>query len=166
MQYRRKFPPPQPWPNPERLAAMPKDKLVYASVAAIWHCFAGTAFLLHASMVDEMVAAYYANYASQCVPGNGQPREPGYCINKGANIETYIKPPVRGHKDPRACQPPCRDDQQLFAFTRDKMPNKFASVGELRNVVTGNRLWSTPKEIKGGQCFHPCGWACVIVLLF
>lgn len=166
MQYRRKFPPPEPWPNPARLAALPKDKFVYSSVSAIWHCFAGTAFIMHGSVVSEMVASYYANYASQCVPTSGQPREPGYCINKAPNIEMFIKPPVRGHNDPRACQGPCRDDQQLFAFTRDKMPERFMSVGELRDVSTGKKFWETPKEIKGGMCYHPCGWACVITQLY
>ena len=70
-EYRDRPPPPSPFPNRGRLASLPKDRLLYNATQngpfnpalldmPNYHYVAGTAFLLHVSLVDRMVELYRA----------------------------------------------------------------------------------------------------------
>lgn len=53
--YRDVTPPAQPWPNPEMLASLPKDKIIYTdSGERVNHDVAGTAFMYHRSIVEKV----------------------------------------------------------------------------------------------------------------
>ena len=65
--YRRQAPPVESWPHPAQLAQLPKDKLVHASVLAEWaHCFAGTAFMAHHSILPRMASLFHGMISLHC----------------------------------------------------------------------------------------------------
>ena len=58
--YRAAPPPASAWPRPGALDALPKDRMVYTRVSgAFYHSFAGTAWLMHRSIVPLMHRLFY-----------------------------------------------------------------------------------------------------------
>jgi hypothetical protein len=165
VQYRNKLPPDLVWPHPARLALVP-SAFVYSPVSAVFHCFAGTAFLVPRLLSKRLLTLQMALYSEHCVRHNAShpraERPLDYCINKGEHITDYIRPPVPVGNG-RACQPPCGDDQMLFSFMRNRHPELFASI---TRVQTREGVPFYSKEVAPGRCYDPCGWSCVVSLLY
>jgi len=156
VRYRRHPPPPAVWPNADKLARVPQGVFVYSPVSARWHCFAGTAFLVDAPTVRPLATAYYGAYHSLCTQKSNDTTQ---CINRGNSIDRYYKADPKRDR-PSACQTACADDQTLFSYVRDKLPDRFYSINNLieRNVA--------PAPTQPGKCVQPRAWSGVVDHLY
>ena len=56
--YRNTAPPPVAWPDADHLATLPTNKVIYSGTRSSMHDFAGTAFMLHRSVISRLDAAF------------------------------------------------------------------------------------------------------------
>jgi len=163
VRYRNQLPPAAPWPRAEQLARVPPGSMLYAAVTARWHCFAGTAFLLHKSKLKLLSSLYYKGYRQLCARDHAWNDTSG-CINKAAGISAYYHPTADELKPSNhRCQHACADDQTMFAYVREAHPELFYSV---TNLMDADDKWLPPKETKPGRCVQPCVWSCVVDHLY
>jgi hypothetical protein len=141
------------FPDPTKLAAMPRDKVVYSSVRE-WtaSCMTG-AFLLHASFVPVFGALFDKELLPTCF---------------GRKNDICMEPRLPNSKRARHCRSGCMDDQAYMRWLMHVRPGYFSEVKCSHHYNTNLTAKLVQSDAHVDYCGHVthCGWAGLLASLY